>query len=275
MQNHAPPPRTGPRTEWKAVLDQARACELFAAARERMRPDPHARDAASCSYPVESIYLDTPGLDCFEAQGLVDLPKYRARRYGPGSETFLEEKLRRDLLVWKRRIPVPGRDVAWLLDVAADARAPGHAPAQRPSPDNAGHEPAPVDPLAPPGGSTGPCVVKDPGVDWFQRKLLMLQLRPTLLVAYERRALVGQQGERVTLDLALRATTLAGRADFAPAGVPRAIGDGAVLEIKYDGEATPLVAWLFDLVDRDPAPFSKYRLGILACGGQALRERSA
>ena len=103
------PERRGPRLELKFLLDAQRATEIFQWAQARMAADPHARDPQDPIYTVESIYFDTPMLDCLRGRGTDRLPKYRARRYnGNGQSIFLEEKLRRQQQVWKRRpIQVP------------------------------------------------------------------------------------------------------------------------------------------------------------------------
>ena len=100
------PERRGPRLELKFLLDAQRATEIFQWAQARMAADPHARDPQDPIYTVESIYFDTPMLDCLRGRGTDRLPKYRARRYnGNGQSIFLEEKLRRQQQVWKRRLP--------------------------------------------------------------------------------------------------------------------------------------------------------------------------
>ena len=81
--------------ELKFQLDTDRAAEIFEWAQARMDPDPHAQDHNNPIYTVESIYFDTPRLDCLRGNGVNSLPKYRARRYDGNLESFfLEEKLR-------------------------------------------------------------------------------------------------------------------------------------------------------------------------------------
>ncbi|MCC6669921.1 MAG: VTC domain-containing protein [Planctomycetes bacterium] len=219
------------------TLPAARALAVFAAARDWMAADPHVQDPATGGYRVESIYLDTPHFDCFRPRGPVALPKYRIRRYGACCEhVFLEEKVRRGLSVWKRRV---ASTQAALEDLVAGV------PAQRPD------------------------------VAWYLERMRMLDLRATLLLVYERRALVGAQGERFTVDERLRASPLAdGRPDFAPESPARSLGAECVVEIKFHGAPSPLVQRLFELVQQDPTPYSKYRHGVQVLGIAPARDRS-
>jgi hypothetical protein len=95
------PPRQGPRTELKILLDSDAAAALRARCREQLQPDPHAADPAAGDYLVESVYFDTPAL---LACGDDDFPKYRSRRYdGAEPSLHFEEKYSHSPVVWKRR----------------------------------------------------------------------------------------------------------------------------------------------------------------------------
>lgn len=96
------PPRWGPRSELKFLLDEAEARRFVSRLRDTLDPDPHACDPEDPTYTVDSLYLETPERSSLTAEGF---PKYRLRRYddAPGS-LHAEEKLSHAPLVWKRRI---------------------------------------------------------------------------------------------------------------------------------------------------------------------------
>ena len=240
MVIHPAPPRIGPRTEWKILLPREAADQLFAEARKVMAPDPHVRGPSDCGYTVESLYLDTPALACFRQGGDGGLPKYRIRRYLPDSGAmFLEEKIRRGDLVWKRRVPSNANEVRGVpLERESD-----HGRAA-------------------------------PGMAWYSARMKLLRLRPTLHIAYERRALSGPEGERLTLDNRMEASIASsGELDFPPAQPLTPFGTATVVEIKFTGAPTPLALQLRELAAAEPAANSKYRTGAEAVGLDRLGAR--
>ena len=233
------PSRIGPRSELKFPIDAGRAAELFAWSRGRLDPDPHARDPELASYLVESVYFDTPRLDCFRRRGVDGLPKYRARRYdGVDREIFLEEKLRRENRVWKRRLGCGLGELGELTEGRATL---------------AGDR------------------------EWFRSRFRVLLLEPALLVRYSRRALVGENGLRVTLDQGISCRRLDGEGlDFeSTRPATRLCGDEEILEIKFGGNRGALVDEILAMAGVEPSSCSKYGMGVVASGLASARSEKA
>ncbi len=219
------PERRGPRLELKFLLDAQRATEIFQWAQARMAADPHARDPQDPIYTVESVYFDTPMLDCLRGRGPDRLPKYRARRYnGNGQSIFLEEKLRRQQQVWKRRLPCGP------AELAAITRGPNSLEGAR---------------------------------EWFRTRFRVLQLQPSLVVVYQRTALVASD-ERLTLDRCIEASRVAD-GDFEGRGQPRRIVELDVLELKHPPARSKLMRKLAAMAGQAEA-CSKYARGMRAFG---------
>ena len=228
------PERRGPRLELKFLLDAQRSAEIFQWARTRMDADPHARDPQHPIYTVESIYFDTPTLDCLRGSGPDRLPKYRARRYdGNGQSIFLEEKLRRQQQVWKRRLPCKQGEFLAIAHGADGLRG-------------------------------------DP--EWFRMRFQVLQLKPSLVIVYRRLALVAAGGERLTIDQVVEASRVGdGLSSFVddggtPAqGKPLRITELDVLELKHPPAHSTLMRELTEMAGEAEA-CSKYTRGMLAFG---------
>jgi hypothetical protein len=236
------PPRRGPRLELKYQLDAERTAEIFEWARARMDPDPHAQDHRDPIYTVESIYFDTPRLDCLRGDGVNSLPKYRARRYDSNLESFfLEEKLRRQQQVWKRRLPLRQDELAAIA-----------------------------------GGATS----LEGDREWFRLRFRVLRLQPYLVVVYQRWALVGAADERLTIDRCIDAYRVGnGTAAFVEdKGAPQRILELDVLELKHPLARSPLMREL-EAMAGNTDQCSKYGRGMRAFGyarsndpGPAARE---
>lgn len=76
-----------------------------------MHYDEHIQDFQNCSYPVTSLYFDSPGLTDYydKAGGFIDRKKIRIRIYAPHLDDsaqgiWLERKEKHDMLVSKKRI---------------------------------------------------------------------------------------------------------------------------------------------------------------------------
>ncbi|MEZ6197315.1 MAG: polyphosphate polymerase domain-containing protein [Planctomycetota bacterium] len=222
----SPPPRHGPRRELKFRLDPEEAAAIAARAAGVLAPDPHVRDA-SRGYRVESLYFDTPEFDCLRRRGPDGLPRYRLRRYEDRDDPrFLEEKLRRGDLVWKRRLAVSPTEIAAL---------------------------------------DGPGPLERPPLEWFRRRFEGLALRPVLLVTYRRLAFVGAEGERLTIDLDLRTRPPEGAAE-ARLGTEEAPEDAAILEMKFMDETSRDARAMRDLHGGESIRFSKYARSVAALG---------
>jgi len=215
--------------ELKFQLDTDRAAEIFEWAQARMDPDPHAQDHNNPIYTVESIYFDTPRLDCLRGNGVNSLPKYRARRYDGNLESFfLEEKLRRQQQVWKRRLPCQQDELASIVAGAASLEGDR---------------------------------------EWFRLRFRVLRLQPYLVVVYRRLALVGASDERLTIDRCIDAYRAGNSgAGFAEdKGEPQRILELDVLELKHPLTRSPLMRELEAMAGKADQ-CSKYGRGMQAFG---------
>jgi hypothetical protein len=169
------------RFELKYVVDVIRARAFLADLMPFMRPDRHA--GPSGRYRVVSLYYDSPRYHCYRAkvEGLKFRRKLRLRVYpasdgSPPRVAMVEIKQRINLTVQKRR-------VALALD-AAEALC---------------------------GGREGPLCPEGPDravEDEVRTMVAAMQLRPSAVIAYERRPLTGcvyEPGLRVTVDTGVAA----------------------------------------------------------------------
>lgn len=187
---------------------------------------PDPHSAADASYRVASLYFDTFGFDVYHRRAGFSGVKYRVRRYGDEAIVWLERKRRSGTLVRKERAACSLDFRGRMWDHASDTDGFGHA---------------------------------------FAAQIATLELHPTLLVTYHRRAWVLGDDARLTLDSRIRAGRPAeGRSFDADEVVP--VDVASILELKYT-ENRPLG---FDeaaaLVGRDPTGFSKYAHGVEAAG---------
>ncbi|HTT05886.1 MAG TPA: polyphosphate polymerase domain-containing protein [Steroidobacteraceae bacterium] len=216
--------------ELKFYVSEQSAAALLHWVRSRLAPDPHGTGAHGDSYRVSSIYFDTPSHDVLGRHGSFARSKYRVRRYGDGSEVYLERKTRGAYRVFKRRSAIPAAALPALL--AAE----------------------------PMRGWSG---------YWFHRRLLARRLAAVTRVDYQRIARIGQSSYgplRLTLDEALSAAPARELAFGAGSGAVALSHPGLILELKF-GHAMPAV---FKSLIREFAPrlagISKYRLAAQALG---------
>lgn len=218
-----PPVRKGPRTELKFRLHVAEARQLMSAWQEELDPDPHVAHHDEPMYRVHSIYFDTPQRHALRRDGF---PKHRLRQYDDADTRYLEEKFSRGQAVWKRRIPFSNNDLSLLDDE-----------------------------------STGP-LPPDPYLAWFSQRFRTLQLKPLVHVTYDRIALVGDNGLRITCDFAPRASLSSAAETGAPLTL---LEEEAILEVKSEGlpEANGALTQPFlNKLAREATSFSKYAQGV-------------
>ena len=119
----------------------------------------------------------------------------------------------------------------------------------------------------------------EPGAElvrWYETRMQVLRLRASLLLGYERQALVGPGGERLTFDRELVAAPVEAEAlAFAGSGPARRLGEAVVFEIKFDGAPTELARRFRSLAQREPGANSKYRGAVQALGIEELWRASA
>jgi hypothetical protein len=205
------------RFECKYLVTEAVAQSVRRFIAPVVQPDEHARHRPDCTYPIVSLYLDSPRLALGREtiEGLKDRFKLRVRAYDddPAGRLFLEIKRRRNLVVQKQRCPLPRAQALALLAGRLEP-PPALAPAARVA------------------------FVE------FARLMLQSEARPVTLVRYDREAYVGRfdQEARVTFDRGLRAARTS-HADVRMAGPDFTVVEGrhVILEIKFNNRCP---AWL-------------------------------
>ena len=107
------------RFELKYLISESKASAIRDFVSSYLRLDPHGASHPDFSYPVHSLYLDSPPLTtCWETiNGSRNRYKLRLRFYAANSESpvFFEIKQRADNAVLKQRSLVRRDAVAWLL----------------------------------------------------------------------------------------------------------------------------------------------------------------
>jgi len=221
-------------SETKFLVPAAAGEAIREWARRHLMADPHGGGHAGDEYDTTTLYYDSPAFDVFHRRGSFGRSKYRVRRYGHHPQVFLERKLRRPGMLSKRRTVVPLGALARLEE---------------------------------------PLIGWEGG--WFQRRLELRRLRPVCEISYHRiaRTAAGAHGPvRLTLDDRL-VVSKAARAAF---GDPRDglpfLSNQLVLELKYRFSAPPLFKQLVEAFALQPAPVSKYRLGIAALGAPEIAQ---
>lgn len=219
------------RFEWKYIVDERRARGIRDFIRGHLEVDEHARDSPEHSYPVYSLYLDSPTLVLYRqtVQGLKNRFKLRLRFYDdrPTQPVFLEIKRRLDGVICKERAAL-GRDAVLPL---LHGERPGLAALVR----SAGNRHAEL------------------ALDDFCRLTADLGATAAAYVSYVREAYVSPESDqlRVTLDRHLRGSPFDERQGLVPptTGVAPDVR-GVVLEIKFVDRFPHWLremVWAFDL----------------------------
>lgn len=173
------------RFEFKYVLAADLRREIESELNYFVQLDPYVGSRADRKYLVRSLYFDDPGYSCYfqKVQGDLHRAKFRLRTYSrdPAEHcaTFLEIKGRHNALVFKHRTP--------LTRGAAGRFSPGER------------------------GVTDAILeraVEGPVLDRFRYEVPRKQLRPLMLIDYQRRPYVSKYDAefRLTFDDSLQAT---------------------------------------------------------------------
>jgi hypothetical protein len=216
------------RDHWREVkfLIAARLGERVVEwARATLAPDASGAGPFGDEYATTTLYFETPRFDVFHRRGSFGRAKYRARRYGLADAVYLERKFRTDRLLAKRRTAVP------LADLERLGRPPSAC-------TWAGH--------------------------WFHRRLIARGLQPLVQVTYDRLARTGPSPNgtiRLTVDRNLRVLPMPDRAFLPGTGLP-VLDEQWILELKYRVDLPAVFKTLVETFALDPAPVSKYRLGL-------------
>ncbi|MEK6257492.1 MAG: polyphosphate polymerase domain-containing protein [Planctomycetota bacterium] len=222
--------------ELKFLIDEDRAADIMAWARERLDADPHADPELGDGYHVNSLYLDTPHFDVYHRADSFRQRKYRLRRYGSEGLVWCELKRKRKDLVRKRRVSVDEADLALRLTSMNEADWEG---------------------------------------GWFRSQLDRQCLRPVCQVTYQRFARMRATGEgpvRLTIDSRLTARLAhewrvpSSPLDEVsqPTGVPL-LTEQQILELKFRGAMPVLFRRLVEEQQLQVTSFSKYRTSVEEC----------
>ena len=215
--------------EMKFVVSPETGEKICAWARTHLDPDPNGNGDAEDEYRITSLYFDTEGFDVFRRNGSFGRSKFRIRKYGASEQVFLERKLKTRGLVAKRRSLVPAGELPWL------------------------------------GGENRNGAWRG---TWYQRRIVLRQLRPVCQIAYERTARVGrsEQGPiRLTIDRQLRAVPVQEIEFLEDPGQPVA-PEHLIVEMKYRAVFPALFKGLVETFALTPAAISKYRLSVRQLG---------
>jgi hypothetical protein len=222
-------------SELKFVVDRLVGERVIEWARARLPRDAYGGGACGDEYRISSLYFDTEAYDVLLARGSFGRSKYRVRRYGASDVVYLERKLRKPGLLHKRRTMTPIVEIGRLAGETPEESWSGQ---------------------------------------WFHRRLIKRQLRPTCELTYMRVARVMQTADtllRLTIDAGIFARPVDGYR-FGNGEQVAVLDRQQVIELKFRGDLPPLFKLLMESFALDPVSSSKYRLGMTALGqAQAAR----
>jgi len=191
------------RFEYKYIIEPRLCSEIREFIGPFMRPDPYAAGWPKYSYPICSLYLDSPDLRLYNQvlAGEKNRFKLRVRTYSDDARTpvFFEVKRRLNQVIHKRRVMLDRDSASGLLT----NEIPG-----------------------PPGGLANELM---PDLDEFTSCRLLISAKPVLRVRYMREAYESRTGEpiRLTFDTHL--------AHAVTCDASLSIWDGEWLETPVDG----------------------------------------
>lgn len=208
------------RFELKYLLTLPQAEQVKTALRAYLTPDEHG--GSSGSYPLTSLYYDSPDYRCYweKVDGIKFRRKLRIRVYDTeaaltdATPVYVEIKQRLNRVTQKRRAVLP---YGAALQLCNERQIPDYAPDDKAV------------------------------IDEVYAYLWQYNLRPASLVRYQRQALVGTDydiGLRVTFDTQLTYQVHPLRLDEPPVYCPLLPPEYAVMEIKVN-ERVPY--WLTEL----------------------------
>jgi hypothetical protein len=213
--------------EVKFLVDDLSVAALHDWMRAHLEPDLNGAGPSGDRYDVSSLYFETEGFDVFHRHASYGRSKFRIRRYGDSSTTFLERKFRTPGLLAKRRTAIPLNDL-------------GRLDAERADPAWIGW--------------------------WFHRRVIVRRLRPLVQISYARTARVGATTDgpiRMTIDRGISATAVSGQRFQTPRGLPLLEGQ-SIVELKFQTMVPPPFKDVIARFGLEPQVMSKYRTGVAA-----------
>ncbi len=110
LRNMAAPSLQKQRFELKYIMDEAQALAIRDFVRCYLDLDPHGEGQPDLSYPVHSLYLDSPSMQLYHStiNGNKNRFKLRVRFYDENQDSpvFLEIKRRMNNIISKKRVGV-------------------------------------------------------------------------------------------------------------------------------------------------------------------------
>ncbi len=202
--------------------------EMLEPLRERfmqyMEHDPFARKMERNHYSVRSIYIDTPRLLFYNEKldGIKVRKKLRVRVYNElqaDTIAFLEIKRKIEDTIYKERVKIPLNDTILLMNGADIELAPGSV-----------------------------SFTEMAALEKFKYLTKRLNLIPTVLITYEREALVGidDPSLRVTFDLNVRSYRSPKFEDiFREEDLTEIASQAFILEVKFNGR---MPVWIRNII---------------------------
>jgi hypothetical protein len=237
------------RFELKYIVDEDRALAVRDFVSSYLEIDEYGATQPNLSYPVHSLYLDSPALQTYHwtVNGRKNRFKLRIRFYdnNPAAPVYFEIKRRMNDAILKQRGAVKRGHVDWVLQ--------GHLP----EPDH--------------------LVSSDPrhlvAVQQFSRFMNEMQARPTAHVAYRREAWISPHDNsvRVTMDRDVRCDpepTAAFRAEMRDPMV--VFGRQVVLELKFTGRFPDWFRHVVEAFNLQQVSAAKYADGLTLLGEQRV-----
>ena len=220
-------------SEIKFLIPASASEQIRAWARTNLEPDPYGGGPFNDSYHTASLYFDTDAGHVFHRRGSFGRSKYRVRRYGAADFVFLERKLRKPGVLVKRRTTVSLDSIHRLSAPTSHSDWPG---------------------------------------EWFQRRLLLRQIKPVCQLSYARVARFARTADgpaRLTLDEDLRVVPVS-QPRFSSQEGAIVLPGHMILELKYRYHVPAIFKRLVEEFRLEPQRASKYRLGMATIGEAAF-----
>lgn len=237
------------RFEYKYIIREQVALGVRDYVRSYLRLDEFGATRSDCSYPVHTLYLDSPDLALYRSTINGDRNRFKLRiRFYEGAESspvYLEIKRRANAIILKKRAAVSRASVASVLA--------GHLPSQNWLLDQ---DPASIEAL-----------------ETFAQLTNRLSAVPQVHVSYVREAWMddGANAVRVTMDRAVGAERRS-KLSFEPklSKEVQIFGDQVVLELKFTDR---FPRWFSDMVRTfgiRSGSAAKYADGVVRLGNSGI-----
>ncbi len=248
------------RFELKYIMDEAQALAVLDFVRCYLDLDPHGEGQPNLSYPVHSLYLDSPGMQLYHStiNGNKNRFKLRVRFYDEceSSPVFLEIKRRMNNIISKKRVGVMRSGFYQIL---------------------AGQIPQEEQILfdQSPGAAVSQRAAQEDALNTFIELVNELQAQPVSHVAYEREAWVLPESNavRVTLDRSTRCEPDPQARLLINMDEPTYVfGNQVILELKFTDRFPNWFRELVEAFDLMQCGAAKYVDGITLMDKEAMSD---